>query len=147
MWETWFRSLRSGRDPGEGNGNPLQYLCLQNSRDWIPGTEELGNLQSMGLDSPFFLNFWKYSIVWMHHTVFIYLLSERYLGCLKLTVSSFYAHYLWKRNLGGWMESSSSRAAAWATFHLKNPFDIIKKLISNPVSSYVSNLSQFTNGQ
>lgn len=35
------------------------------------------------------------------------------------------------------MESSSSTAAAWAVFHLKNPFDIIKKLISNPVSSYV----------
>ena len=33
-----------GRSPGEGNGNPLQYL------DWkIPGTEESGGLQSMGL--------------------------------------------------------------------------------------------------
>ena len=26
-----------GRFPGEGNGNPLQYSCLE-----IPGTEELG---------------------------------------------------------------------------------------------------------
>ena len=32
-----------GRSPGEGNGNPLQYSCLENSR-----TEELGRLQSMG---------------------------------------------------------------------------------------------------
>ena len=24
---------RSGRFPGEGNGNPLQYSCLENSRD------------------------------------------------------------------------------------------------------------------
>jgi len=32
-----------GRSPGEGNGNPLQYLALE-----IPWTEELGGLQSMG---------------------------------------------------------------------------------------------------
>ena len=34
----------SGRSPGEGNGNPLQYSCLENS--W---TEEPGGLQPMGL--------------------------------------------------------------------------------------------------
>ena len=33
----------SGRSPGEGNGNPLQYLCLEN-----PWTEEALGLQSMG---------------------------------------------------------------------------------------------------
>ena len=33
-----------GRSPGEGNGNPLQYSCLENS--W---TEEPWGLQSMGL--------------------------------------------------------------------------------------------------
>ena len=32
-----------GRSPGEGNGNPLQYSCLEN-----PWTEEPGELQSMG---------------------------------------------------------------------------------------------------
>ena len=32
----------SGRSPGEENGNPLQYFCLENS--W---TEEPGGLQSM----------------------------------------------------------------------------------------------------
>ena len=32
-----------GRSPGEGNGNPLQYSCLEN-----PWTEEPGGLQSMG---------------------------------------------------------------------------------------------------
>ena len=32
-----------GRSPGEGNGNPLQYSCLENPMD-----EELGGLQSMG---------------------------------------------------------------------------------------------------
>ena len=34
----------SGTSSGEGNGNPLQCSCLR-----IPGTEELGELQSMGL--------------------------------------------------------------------------------------------------
>ena len=33
----------SGRSPGEGNGNPLQYSCLGN-----PWTEEPGGLQSLG---------------------------------------------------------------------------------------------------
>ena len=32
-----------GRSPGEGNGNPLRYSCLEN-----PMTEEPGGLQSMG---------------------------------------------------------------------------------------------------
>ena len=31
-----------GRSPGVGNGNPLQYPCLEN-----PWTEESGGLQSM----------------------------------------------------------------------------------------------------
>ena len=35
--------LGSGRSPGEGNGNPLQYSCLGNL--W---TEEPGGIQSMG---------------------------------------------------------------------------------------------------
>ena len=33
----------SGRPPGEGSGNPLQYFCLR-----IPWTEEHGKLQYMG---------------------------------------------------------------------------------------------------
>ena len=35
--------LGLGKSPGEGNGNPLQYSCLEKS--W---TEEPGRLQSMG---------------------------------------------------------------------------------------------------
>ena len=34
----------SGRFPGEGNGKPFQYPCLEN-----PWTEEPGGLQSVGL--------------------------------------------------------------------------------------------------
>ena len=33
----------SGRCPGGGHGNPLQYSCLEN-----PTKEEAGGLQSMG---------------------------------------------------------------------------------------------------
>ena len=35
---------RSGRSPGEGNGNPLQYCCLENPMD-------RGAVQSMGLQN------------------------------------------------------------------------------------------------
>ena len=34
----------SRRSPGVGNGNPLQYSCLENSMDGEPGS-----LQSLGL--------------------------------------------------------------------------------------------------
>ena len=34
----------TSRSPGGGNGNPLQYSCLEN-----PMTEEAGGLQSIGL--------------------------------------------------------------------------------------------------
>ena len=33
----------SGRSPGEGNGNPLQYFCLENSMDRPWGHKELQN--------------------------------------------------------------------------------------------------------
>ena len=36
-----------GRSPGVGNGNPLQYSCLENSMD----REEPGRLQSVGSQS------------------------------------------------------------------------------------------------
>ena len=32
MWDTQVRS-ESGRSPGEGNGNPLQYSSMENSTD------------------------------------------------------------------------------------------------------------------
>ena len=35
----------SGRSPGEGNGNPLQYSCLENSMDrgacWTTGLQSI----------------------------------------------------------------------------------------------------------
>ena len=39
--ETWSQSISElGRSPGEGNGNPLKYSCLENHMDrgawWAP---------------------------------------------------------------------------------------------------------------
>ena len=38
--------LGLGRSPGGGNGNPLQYSCLENSMDrgawWAPGGQSMG---------------------------------------------------------------------------------------------------------
>ena len=33
MWETWVRSLGQEDPTGEGNGNPLQDSCLENTMD------------------------------------------------------------------------------------------------------------------
>ena len=33
MWETWVWLLGREDSPGEGNGNPLQYYCLENPMD------------------------------------------------------------------------------------------------------------------
>ena len=46
MWEIQVRSLDWGRSPGDGNVNPLQYFCLENSMDrgdWqsiVPGASK-----------------------------------------------------------------------------------------------------------
>ena len=33
MQDPWVRSLGQEGSPGEGNGNPLQYSCLENPMD------------------------------------------------------------------------------------------------------------------
>ena len=33
MWETWVQSLGWEDFPGEGNGNLLQYFCMENPMD------------------------------------------------------------------------------------------------------------------
>ena len=33
----------SGRSPGEGNGNPLQYSCLENPMDWGAWLQSMGS--------------------------------------------------------------------------------------------------------
>ena len=59
----------SGRSPGGGHGNPLQYSCLENSQ-----TEEPGGLQSIGLQR----------------------VGHDCKGCKELKRLSTYAH-MWKK--------------------------------------------------
>ena len=40
----------SGRSPGEGNGNPLQYSCLENSMDRGAWQATVHGLQRVGHD-------------------------------------------------------------------------------------------------
>ena len=40
----------SGRSPGEGNGNPLHYSCLENPIDEDPGRLESMGSQRVGHD-------------------------------------------------------------------------------------------------
>ena len=39
----------SEKSPGEGNGNPLQYSCLENSMDKEPGVLQSMEMQRVGL--------------------------------------------------------------------------------------------------
>ena len=41
---------RSGRSPGEGNGNPLQYFCLENSMDRGASRTTVHGAQRVGQD-------------------------------------------------------------------------------------------------
>ena len=49
MLEAWFPSLVLGRCPGEGNGNPLQYSCLENSMDRPRGHKESDTTEQLAL--------------------------------------------------------------------------------------------------
>ena len=53
MQETWVGIPGSGRSPGEGNCNPLQYSCLENpmdSGDWqatVSKSQELDMIERL----------------------------------------------------------------------------------------------------
>ena len=40
----------SKRSPGEGNGNPLQYSCLENPIDMEPGSLQVQGVERIGHD-------------------------------------------------------------------------------------------------
>ena len=57
----------SGRSPGEGNGNPLQYSCLENSMDgeaWWATVHGVAKSQTWLSDFIFFHFLWPSSLTW-----------------------------------------------------------------------------------
>ena len=79
----------SGRSPGEGNGDPLQYSCLGNSMD-----RGHGGLQSMGLQRvrhncvTFTFHIYSFFLFFFFHSV---------RTCLSLSIisSSFIIYFQW----------------------------------------------------
>ena len=60
MRETQVRSLGWEKSPGEGNGKPLQYSCLENSMDkgaWQAKVHRFTKSQTQLNDYTFFLSF------------------------------------------------------------------------------------------
>ena len=58
MGETWGLIPGSGRSPGEGNGYPLQYSCMENSKDrgaWGATIQEATKSQTRLNDGHFHL--------------------------------------------------------------------------------------------
>ena len=49
MWETWVRLLDWEDSPGEGNGNPVQYPCLESPMDREARPKSMGS-QRIGHD-------------------------------------------------------------------------------------------------
>ena len=69
----------SGRSPGEGNGNPLQYSCLENLMDrraWLATVHGVAKSQT-----------WLSTHTHMYTTPsFIHLSANTYLGCFHVLV-------------------------------------------------------------
>ena len=58
--ETWGSIPGSGRSPGVGNGNPLQYSCLENSMDrgaWRATVQGVAKSQTQLSDFHFHFTF------------------------------------------------------------------------------------------
>ena len=59
MWETWVQSLGQEDPLEKANGNPLQYSCLENSRDrggWQAAVHGVKKSQTQLSDSHFRLS-------------------------------------------------------------------------------------------
>ena len=55
----------SGRSPGEGNGSPLQYFCLENPMDKVPGRLQSMGLQRVGHNWVTSLHFTSHIHIWL----------------------------------------------------------------------------------
>ena len=85
-----------GRSPGEGNGNPLQCSCLENSMDWEPGgyspwgRKELDTTEWLHFTSVLFSSSVVSDSLWLHG------LQHARLPCPSLSpgVCSTYVHWV-----------------------------------------------------
>ena len=65
----------SGRSPGEGNGNPLQYSCLENPMDggaWQATVHEVAEL-----DTTEWLHFSFWLTLWLHRVLSLVTIMNR----------------------------------------------------------------------
>ena len=70
-----------GRSPGEGNGNPLQYSCLENSMDggaWWPTYSPWGHRESDRTEWLTLSLDWTWYILYINHTLFTPCMSTNY---------------------------------------------------------------------
>ena len=64
----------SRRSPGEGNGNPLQYSCLENPMDrgaWLAMIHAVAKSQTRLSDFTFIFTFMHWRKKWQHTPVFL----------------------------------------------------------------------------
>ena len=97
MWETWVQSLGQEDSPGEENGNPLQYSCLENPMDggawWaiVHGvTKSWTWLSDFTFTFMIFLNPFHYGFL-----LFIFTCKEPCLLSLGLSQKQFFCKHLW----------------------------------------------------
>src|SRR5574341_307026 len=92
----------SGRSPGEGNGNPLQYSCLENSMDrgpwWatVPGVVDYSVLpleKEMAIHSSTIA--WK--IPWTEEPGRLQSMGSQRVGHDRVTLLSLFIFMHWRR--------------------------------------------------
>ena len=91
MQGAWVRSLCSEDPPGEGNGNPFQYPCLQNSMDrgaWLATVHRMAKSETSLSNYVFFFPFWSFIM----RNGFLLLSSILHLPGLKAIILASTAH-------------------------------------------------------
>ena len=71
----------SGRSPGEGNGNPLQYSCLENLMDrgaWWTSVHRVEKSQTRLSDFTFTFTVWTIRLRFFPLSVYLYFLTFRH---------------------------------------------------------------------
>ena len=116
----------SGRSPGEGNGNPLQYSCLENSMDreawWVPVH---GVTKSLTWLSNWHFHFWVklYFMKW-NQLIYIIIFYSFFKKLFKLGLFSCFVQSAKQRKTG----------FLFAQWHLYEPQFLNTKIFNNNFS-------------